>query len=83
MLANKMYINGIGQAVLKLLRQVFYSMFEQEIQIWPKFLVKKVTMQCTKMKTHTEACFPSKLTKTNHFPPILVSLIDETDSFWL
>ena len=33
MLANKMYINGIGQAVLKLLRQVFYSMFEQEIQI--------------------------------------------------
>ena len=35
--------------------------FEQEIQIWPKVLVKKVTMKCTKMKTHTNACYPCKM----------------------
>ena len=44
----------------------FYLMFEWEIQILPK-AVKKVTMQCTKMKTHTRACYPGNVTKTNHF----------------
>ena len=58
-------------------------MFEQEIRILPKVLVKKVNMQCTKMKTHTEACYPCKITKTNIFLPILVTSIYESDSFWL
>ena len=45
----------------------FYLMPKKEIQIWPEVLVKKVTKQCTKMKTQTEACYPCKITKTNHF----------------
>ena len=61
----------------------FHLIFEQEIKIWPKVLVKKVTMQCTKMKTHTGACYPCKIDKTNHFSPILVTSVHKTDSFWL
>ena len=61
----------------------FYLVFEREIQISPKVLVKKVTMQCTKMKTHTDACYPSRINKTNHFSPILVTSIHKTDSFRL
>ena len=45
----------------------FYLMVEREIQIWPKVLVKKLTMQCTKMKTHTDACYPCKITRTDLF----------------
>ena len=48
-------------------KDMFYFMFEQEIQIWPKVLIKNVSMQCTKMKAHTEACYPWKITQTNHF----------------
>ena len=61
----------------------FYWTFEREIQIWPKVLVKKVTMQCTKVKIHTDACYPRKINKTNHFSPILVTSIHKTDSFLL
>ena len=57
--------------------------FEQEIEIWPKVLVKKLTMQCTKMKTHTDACCPCKINKTSNFSPILVTSIHKTDSFRL
>ena len=45
-------------------------------------LVKKLTMQCTKMKTHADACYPCKINKTNHFSPILVTSVHKTDSFW-
>ena len=31
-------------------------MFEWQIRILPEVSVKKVVMQCTKMKTHTETC---------------------------
>ena len=44
-----------------------FLMFECQIQIWPKSLSEKVTMQCTKMKTHTGACYPCITTKTKHF----------------
>ena len=57
--------------------------FEQEIQIWPKVLVKKVTMQCTKIKTDTDACYPCKINKTNHFSPILVTSVPKNDSYRL
>ena len=30
-------------------------------------LSEKVPMQCTKMQTHTEAYYPCKIKKTNHF----------------
>ena len=49
-------------------------MFEREIQIWPEVAVKKVTMQCVKMKLHTAAYYPYKINRTNHFPPILSDL---------
>ena len=61
----------------------FYLIFEQEIQIWPKVLVKKVTMQCTKMKTQTNAFYLCKINKTNNFSPILVTSIYKIDSFRL
>ena len=32
-------------------------------------------------KTHTDACYPCKINKTNHFSPILVTSIHKTDSF--
>ena len=50
------------------LQDQFYLMFEREIQIWPKALLKKVTLQRTKMKTYTEAFYACKITKTNNFP---------------
>ena len=59
----------------------FYFMFEREIQIWPKVFLKVVTMQCIKMKTHAEACYSCKITKTNNFFSILVTSIHETNSF--
>ena len=62
---------------------MIYLIFEQEIQIWPKVSVKKVTMQCTKMKTHTDACYPCKISKTNYFTHILGTSIHKTDSFLL
>ena len=76
--------NKLAQVSLELLKPTsdkFYLMFEREIQIWPKVLVKKVTMQCTRMKTHTGACYHWKITKTNNFPPILVTSIHKTGSF--
>ena len=44
-------------------------MLELEIQIWPKLLVKKVTMECAKIKTYLEASYPCKITKTKVFSP--------------
>ena len=38
-------------------------------------LNKKVNMQCTKMKTHTEACHPCKTSKPDNFLPIVVTSI--------
>ena len=55
--------------------------FEREIQIWPKVLLKKVSMQCTKMKTHRKASYSGKITKTNRFFPNLVTSVHETDYF--
>ena len=49
--------------------------------MWPKVLVKKVTMQCTKIKTHTDACYPCKINKTDHFSPILMTSMHKTDFF--
>ena len=40
-------------------------------------------MQCTKMKTHTDACYPCKISKTNYFSHILVTSIHRTESFSL
>ena len=51
------------------------------MQIWPKVLVKKVTMPCIKIKTHRDACHPCKINKTNNFFPILVTSIHKTDFF--
>ena len=62
-------------------QDMFYLVFEWEIQIWPKVLAKKVTMQCTKIKNHTDACYPCKIKKTNHFSPVLVTSEHKTDSF--
>ena len=75
-------IEAINTILMSKLRK-FYLIFEQEIQIWPKVLVKKVTMQCTKMKNHTDACYPCKINKTGNFSPILVTSIHKTDSFRL
>ena len=38
-------------------------------------------MQCTKIKTHTDACYLCKINKTDHFSPILVTSIHKTDFF--
>ena len=46
-----------------------------------KVLVKKLTIQCTKMKTHTNVCYPCKINKTKNFSPILVTSVHKTDSF--
>ena len=59
-----------------ILRHKFYLIFELEIQIWPE-----VTMQCTKIKTHTDACYLCKINKTDHFSPILVTSIHKTVFF--
>ena len=34
-------------------------------------------MQCTKMKTNTDAYYPCKINKTNNFSPILVTTLDK------
>ena len=62
------------------LRQVLFDLRAGNSNL-AKVSVKKVTMQCTKMKTHTEACYPFKINKTNHFSPILVTSVHKTDSF--
>ena len=61
----------------------FYWIFEQQNSNLAKCLSEKVAMQCTKMKTHTDACYPCKINKTNHFSPILVTSVGKTDSFGL
>ena len=38
-------------------------------------------MECTKMKTHTDACYPRKINKTNDFAPILVTSIHKNWPF--
>ena len=38
--------------------KLFYVLSAWEIHIWPKVSVRKVIMQCMKMKTHTKACYP-------------------------
>ena len=63
----------------KALRQVLFDIRAGSSNLVKK--VKKVTMQCTKMKTHTDACYPCKINKTNHFSPILVTSVPKTDFF--
>ena len=67
---------------LKVLRQVLFDLRAGNSNL-AKSLMKKVNMQCTKMKTHTDACYPSKINKTSNFSPILVTSIHKTDSFRL
>ena len=55
-------------------------MLKLETQIWLKDLLDKVTMQRTKTKTHTEACYSSEIIKISLYFPILVSSMHETDS---
>ena len=52
-------------------------MFEREIQIQPKFLMKKVIM----MRNYIKDCYLCKITKLTILYPILVILMHETDSF--
>ena len=66
----------------KMLRQVLCDLRAGNSNL-AKSLSEKVTMQCTKMKTHTEACYPCKINKTSNFSPILVTSIQKTDSFQL
>ena len=61
------------------LRQVLFDIRAGNSNL-AKSLSKKVTMQCTKMKTYTRACYPCILTKTNHFSSILVTSLHKTDS---
>ena len=56
-----------GIYLKRLLKDEFYLIFEREIQIWPDVLVKKVTMNCNKMKACTEAYFPHKIIKPTIF----------------
>ena len=37
----------------------------------PKSGLKQVTIKRTKMEIYTEACYPCKITRTNHFPRCL------------
>ena len=64
----------------KMLRQVLFDIRAENSNL-AKVSVKTVTMECTKMKTQTDACYPCKINKTNHFSPILVTSIHKTDSF--
>ena len=66
--------------VLELLRQDLFDIRVGNSNL-AKNLSEKVTMQCTKMKTPTEASYPCKVNKGNHFSPILVTSIHKTDSF--
>ena len=63
-----------------MLKQVLFDLRAGNSNL-AKVLVKKVTMQCTKMKTHTGACYPCKINKTSNFSPVLVTSIHKTDSF--
>ena len=63
------------------LRQVLLDIRVANSNLAKSLSEKSITMQCTKMKTHTQACYPCKINKTNHFPPILVTSIQKTDSF--
>ena len=66
----------------RVLREVLFDIRARNSN-FAKVLVKNITMQCTKMKTHTDTCYPRKINKTNHFSPILVTSIHKTDSFRL
>ena len=54
------------------LRQVLFDIQAGNSNL-ARSLGEKVAMQCTKMKTHTDACYPCKINKTNHFSLILVT----------
>ena len=76
-------IMGHGQChSAKSLRQVLFGIRAGNSNL-AKSLSDKVTMQCTKMKTHTDACYPCTINKTNHFSHILVTSMHKTDAFWL
>ena len=62
------------------LRQVLLDIRAENSNL-AKSLGEKVTTPCTKMKTHTNAYYPCKINKTNHFSPILVTSIHKTGSF--
>ena len=62
------------------LRQVLFDIRAENSNL-DKVLVKKVTMQCTKMKIHIDACYHCKINKTDHFSLILVTSVPKTDSF--
>ena len=64
----------LGRGMDLILRRVLFDIRAGNSNL-AKVLVKKVTMQCTKMKTHTDACYPCKINKTNHFRPILVTSV--------
>ena len=78
----KKQVDIIMKELKEVLRQVLFDVRVGNSDLAKSLaLVKKVTMQCTRMKTHTEACYPCKITKTNHFPPTLVTSIHEIDYF--
>ena len=62
------------------LRQVLFDLRTRNSNL-AKSLNEKSDHAITKMKTHTDACYPYKINKTNHFPRILVTSIHKTDSF--
>ena len=68
--------------VHKIIRQVLFDLRAGNSNL-AKSLTEKLTMQCTKMKTHTDAYYPCKINKASNFSPILVTSIRKTDSFRL
>ena len=66
--------------LLNVLRQVLFDIRARNSNL-AKVLVEKVTMQCTSIKIHTDAYYPCKINKANHFSPILVTTMHKTDSF--
>ena len=66
--------------MVKLLRHVLFDIRAGNSNL-AKSLDEKVTMQCTKMKTHADACYPCKINKTNPFSPVLVTSVHKTASF--
>ena len=76
------FFNLMQRLLNSTLRQVLFDLRAGNSNL-AKSLGEKVTMQCTKMKTHTDACYPCKINKTSNFFPILVTSIHITDSFRL
>ena len=66
--------------IFSILRQVLFDIREGNPNM-AKSLGEEVTMQHTKMKNQTEACYPCKITKTNYFFPNFSELNTKIDSF--